>query len=571
MPSRFGPSQQNPLQSKSNNTDLVEANNTIRRNERIMLASFENLCYRSPDKGSPIRYSSSKGQPRVPARTASVTPTKMVDTPSTCSPDSFAQVSLSSSSSSSSSTASQRSKSILLRSSISISEDGAEVVLCSSTERDGCCANLITPRKLSLLDADMTPSPLQGSTRSLDDTSHVTPKRVSFCGLGDCPNYSPMATFAKTTNLWSDEDDDTMQIQQKISAILSVPSCDNSWLNYWQVWGLICNDSNTSSKEQDAKEAKRHIQRVLKNRAFDLNAKHQRLYSLRKDLCPFSFSTATVNNHSSNASVPMGRFRSYSGHDRTRSKSTPRAVTPEKPVPFLQRAFQCGSTNDSPVFIKTNKEEMFYDSDPEDFVGRRHGRHPAQDKENIFRMKPTISRRQDDPVAALVQEMMNEQMTLILHDDTASAKQLRPHGVICWIERGQQLRNSIIAPKLFWKSIQTPKMMSEQQATNHVFNSINLMDISRILPATNETVDRTQFPFCKPKHAFFVRTLDQSLLLQTNSATERDRIVKSMRLVVARLGSLLLTNNGRLADEYFAFADQGRLGPGEEPYWLSTV
>lgn len=82
-------------------------------------------------------------------------------------------------------------------------------------------------------------------------------------------------------------------------------------------------------------------------------------------------------------------------------------------------------------------------------------------------------------------------------------------------------------------------------------------------------VDRDIFPFCKTNHAFYIKTLDQSLLFEANSKCERDRIVRTLRLVVARLGSLLLTNNDRLADEYFAFFDQGYLGPGEEPYWLA--
>ena len=97
------------------------------------------------------------------------------------------------------------------------------------------------------------------------------------------------------------------------------------------------------------------------------------------------------------------------------------------------------------------------------------------------------------------------------------------------------------------------------------------MDICRILSAAGESIDRTRFPFCKAKHAFFIKTLDQSLLLEATSSAERDRIVKSLRLVVARLGSLLLTNNDRLADEYFAVIELNPFGPGEEPYWLATI
>ncbi|GKY94254.1 hypothetical protein MPSEU_000391200 [Mayamaea pseudoterrestris] len=537
-------------------------------NQRATLR-FDGCFHCFYSKKSSSEYSMTGMKLRTPTK-ATVTPTRMaaIVTPCSSSTGSFSGVSASSLSSQNKHTP----KSIL-RSSISISEDGAEVVLCDRGGKTSAY-HMITPRRLSLLDVEMTPSPLKSSP-SLDDISLVTPRKVSFCGLGDCPSYSPMSTCTKASPCSdADIDDETVEhMQQKISDILSINSCDNPWLSYWQVWGLYCDDSsnNGSTRHQDAKAAKKNIQRVLRNRAFDLNAKHQRLASLRKDLSPFSTSAESLSG-----TIDSVRSRSFTGQDRrTRSKSTPRAATPQKQIPFFQRAFQCGLIHDSPLFVKSNKEEMFYDSDPEDFISRRHDRRfgsVADDKENAHRSGRRVSLRRDDQIAGLVQEMMNEQMTLILHENTASAKQVRPHGVHCWIERGQQLRSTIIAPKFFWKTVQTLKSSTtEKHASSYMFHSINLMDISRVLVATSETVDRAQFPFCKAKHAFFIKTLDQSLLLEANSSTERDRIVKSLRLVVARLGSLLLTNNDRLADEYFAFVDHGSLGPGEEPYWLATV
>ena len=527
----------------------VDSFSTINKHAMISFEDYFNLS----DEGSPSRPSS----PKTTSRSAA----NMVPL-SNSSSEGLTEVSLSSSST----RPKQKAKSALLQSNISSQDGGTEVVLC---ERESSSV-LVTPRRLSLLDADMTPSPIK-SMRSFDDLSHATPKRVSFCGLGDCHDYSPIAVCTRSSR-YSDVDNDTTQMQHKISEILSIPSCDSPWLGYWQTWGLGCDETtikNSSSRRADAKEAKKNIQRVLRNRAFDLNAKHQRLASLRKDLSPFTLSTdADIMD-----SLSTTRSRSFTGQERQRSKSTPRAATPEKAIPFLQRAFQCGLGHDSPLFVRSDKEEMFYDSDPEDFIcrHRRNKNSPEAEKENVSRFGRSVSLRRDDQVASLVQEMMNEQLTLILHEDTGSAKQPRPHGVQCWIERGQQLRRTIIAPKFFWKSIQPSRgacLSVNSQVSNCMFSSINLMDISRVLSASNETVDRLQFPFCKPKHAFFIKTLDQSILFEANSAAERDRIVKSLRLVVARLGSLLLTNNDRLADEYFAFID---LGPGEEPYWLATV
>lgn len=358
--------------------------------------------------------------------------------------------------------------------------------------------------------------------------------------------------------------------------MLSVPSQDNPWLENWQVWGLNCDKDTTRSPAQrttdDADEVKRNLQRVLRNRALDLNAKHRRLSSLRKDLNPFSAADR-------NETIQMTRSRSFTGEERSPSDLMNRTPMPMKKIPFLQRALQCGLViQDSPLMANSQQENFFYDSDPEDFVAQRCCERTChvRNKENFVRRPRTVNLRRDDQVVALVQEMMNEQMTLILHQDTAAhMQQLRPLGVHCWIERGRQLRSGILAPKLHWKSFHplptkpsVPK--AAPSATNNlVFSSINLMDIARILPATSEAMDRKRFPFCKAKHAFFVKTLDQCLLFEANSSGERDRIVKSLRLVVARLGSLLLTNNERLADEFFAFVDQGHLVPGEAPYWLS--
>ena len=473
--------------------------------------------------------------------------------------------------------------SIILRSSISVDEDGAEVILCE-LEAPSRAPVMITPRKLNLLDVEMTPSPLK-SMRSLDDVSHATPKTVGFCGLGDCdiPMNPCSSNVRDVTSI-----NDTAYMHYRISALLAIPNYDDSWLGgYWQAWGLSCDDdvysSSSSQHAFDTREAKQNIQRVLKNRAFDLNAKHRRLSSLRRDLSPFSIPLAASETVSDSN---MFKARSFTQQARTpppRKKS----ATPESKLPFLQRALQCGIAQESPLFIKSNNEELYYDSDPEDFIRRQRisktrpmtAATTIPGKENTgprsARAKPrVVSLQEDEQVISLVQEVMNEQMKLILHQNTASARH-RSHAVQCWIERGQQLRNSIIAPKLCWKSIIIPPpgthSRPSQPTTKYEFSSVNLMDISRVLNISNGMIDAKEFPFCKSKHAFMIKTMDRTLIFETHSPAERDRIVKSLRLVVARLGSLLLTKNERLADEYFAFVDNGQYGPGEEPYWLGTV
>lgn len=92
--------------------------------------------------------------------------------------------------------------------------------------------------------------------------------------------------------------------------------------------------------------------------------------------------------------------------------------------------------------------------------------------------------------------------------------------------------------------------------------SFDLIDVARVLAV--DSVDRKKHPFAKPSSCFLVKTLDKSILFETKSAAERERLVRMMKLVVARLGSKLIVGDQSFFEEYF-FMGLPESGPGEAP------
>ena len=91
-------------------------------------------------------------------------------------------------------------------------------------------------------------------------------------------------------------------------------------------------------------------------------------------------------------------------------------------------------------------------------------------------------------------------------------------------------------------------------------HGFDLMDIVKVL--TVDKVDRSLYPFAKPLCCFLVKTLDKSFLFEAKSASERERIVRSLKLLVSRMGSQLLVGDQSFFTEFFTNSFDG---PGEEP------
>jgi hypothetical protein len=101
---------------------------------------------------------------------------------------------------------------------------------------------------------------------------------------------------------------------------------------------------------------------------------------------------------------------------------------------------------------------------------------------------------------------------------------------------------------------------------NPTISGIELLDITRILKV--EKIDRRRYPFAKPMHCFIIKTLlDQDFFFEAKSVLDRNRLVYSFKMIVARFGAKVIVADESLFDEFFANTGGGV--PGEAPEWTN--
>ena len=150
------------------------------------------------------------------------------------------------------------------------------------------------------------------------------------------------------------------------------------------------------------------------------------------------------------------------------------------------------------------------------------------------------------------------------------SKQNSNRSPICvrvWIESGVYLADgTFILPKLSWMRASVDQKVDRKPKypqQNKVLQAVDLLDICRICPT--ETIDRERHPFPSASKSFYVETGTELFMFEAQNSVERDRIVYGLKLVVARLASLLMLRDARAADEFFGAA-VGRV-PGDAPSW----
>lgn len=92
-------------------------------------------------------------------------------------------------------------------------------------------------------------------------------------------------------------------------------------------------------------------------------------------------------------------------------------------------------------------------------------------------------------------------------------------------------------------------------------NKMDLLDVCRLREC--ESVDRRLHPYARADRSFVIQTQDEMFLFEAQCAEERSRIVNGLKLVIARLASLLMLRDLRAVDEFFG----GGSVPGEAPAW----
>ena len=137
-----------------------------------------------------------------------------------------------------------------------------------------------------------------------------------------------------------------------------------------------------------------------------------------------------------------------------------------------------------------------------------------------------------------------------------------PVCVKVWIEAGVYLNDgTFLLPKLTWSKASQDDPLKQQ-----ALEKLDLLDICRIRPIT--TVNRSLHPFALAQKSFYIETQTDIYVFQAQTVEERGRVVYGLKLVIARLASLLMLRDIRAAEEFFGAI--ANMVPGEAPAWTQV-
>lgn len=299
------------------------------------------------------------------------------------------------------------------------------------------------------------------------------------------------------------------------------------------------------------------------NRAKDPSAKVKRWNALRFKM---TFEGADVSKD-----IPyLKTIRSCDEYDKRQKPSY---------ESFKSNAFKTLNRQDS------MEEELYYDSDPEDTrecTFKRLGpRGVLAERENEIKddsiigrrrpaatMTPLYNRRMrkvdENIILDIIENLKNQRLTLMWHPEQTEKNQ--NHSPVCvkvWIESGIYLVDgTFLLPKLTWLPIHEGNANSfVMNASSQTPEALDMLDVCRVREC--ETIDRDVYPFASVERSFIIQTQSAVTLFETRSKQDRNHMVNGLKLVIARLASLLMLRDLRAVDEFFG----GNSVPGEAPWW----
>jgi hypothetical protein len=165
-----------------------------------------------------------------------------------------------------------------------------------------------------------------------------------------------------------------------------------------------------------------------------------------------------------------------------------------------------------------------------------------------------------------LQATKNEKLNLIWHPTQNNENNnMSPVCVKVWVESGVYLNDgSFLLPKLTWLPAHEKNLESRVlNVSNNIPGSIELLDVCRVREC--QSIDRNLHPFAHVDRSFIIQTQSGRYLFEAQSKQERGRVVNGLKLVIARLASLLMLKDLRAVDEFFG----GNTVPGEAPMWAT--
>jgi hypothetical protein len=469
---------------------------------------------------------------------------------------------------------------------IVMGDEGAEVALQDATNLPPSSTELTTtPNKTSvgaLLGAptasllDIEKTPLRTPTH-VQQQVQVTPSNCACFGCDEVGHAF---------------------VERTITTFLEEPAAEaaspfQTSCTDWQAWSYFF--GSPYQPRHTPSPSKENIRSVLRHRASQsLRARKTAVRQLSKELAPFANSPAR-----SPARAPsLFRNRSFSVSDH---RSAIVRVSKEREP--MQSSFTdvlqlCtmpeNTTLESGDFVKTNlnhsmlgggDDSACYDSDPEEFTRRRTGRSCADDltgSDNSHLNRslylpafPSPSRafmdvHNDEVFSAIVQEIFNQTTTLVLHrcGHVAAPTEgpTRPIAIDAWLERGQNLAHSLIQPKWMWKHKPREIRGTLKLLKNPRVQAVELLDVTRILKLEHVHANSKYLhsSFTKSAHCFVIKTIhSEEICFEAPNESERDRLVYSLKVVIARFGAKVLVGDSQVYWEFFSMGDAAV--PGRAP------
>jgi hypothetical protein len=121
---------------------------------------------------------------------------------------------------------------------------------------------------------------------------------------------------------------------------------------------------------------------------------------------------------------------------------------------------------------------------------------------------------------------------------------------------------TFLLPKLTWLPLHESTLDCRTlNITKDSPGSLDLLDVCRVIECS--VIDRQLHPFAHSNRSFIIQTQSGRYLFEAQSKEERGRVVNGLKLVIARLASLLMLRDLRAVDEFFG----GNSVPGEAPAW----
>mmetsp|Transcript_25575 Transcript_25575/g.38188 ORF Transcript_25575/g.38188 Transcript_25575/m.38188 type:complete len:737 (-) Transcript_25575:159-2369(-) len=200
-------------------------------------------------------------------------------------------------------------------------------------------------------------------------------------------------------------------------------------------------------------------------------------------------------------------------------------------------------------------EALYYDSEPELSFSDELDSQDDEDKANFDAMFRIVGEPPIDETNC-VDNFQHATMNLTWHMPGQA-----PVCVKAWIEQGSRLHSRIIQPRLVWRNAAIPKTMSKGVLPSVELNSVELLDIYRVLHCTD---DKENYPFAKPTQSFVVTTSNDGLyLFEAKSVEEKEMCMNGLKNLVSRLASMIIVGDDGVFDEFFN--PRGAGVPGHAP------